>query len=319
MSAIRRQGRINDNTTLIDIGMAGTYGMTAVYLVKGDKSCLIDGGTRTEARALVRMLSAADAFPPDYVLVTHPHWDHAQGIPFLRREASRRGKEIEVLAAHDALPLLADPSFNSPFNRGPYEAIRNVTALHEGDTVDLGGVTLRIFELPGHCTGHIAALDEATGTIFVGDALGDKVADDIFLPAFMPPTWDADAFQASIGKLKGIVYQALCLAHFGCIVGSEAHTILDEAVSVWRTWWQFYERHAPQLSDNNYLLRAMRQELKPGTPPLRPTSTVQQLLLAIVTAVGGLTGTKTAILDRLAYADALQWLATGYRMYTASQ
>jgi len=63
----------------------------------------------------------------------------------------------------------------------------------------------------------------------------------------------------------------------------------------------------------------MRQELKPGTPPLRPTSTVQQLLLAIVTAVGGLTGTKTAILDRLAYADALQWLATGYRMYTASQ
>jgi glyoxylase-like metal-dependent hydrolase (beta-lactamase superfamily II) len=319
MSAFREPGKINKDTTLLDIGMQGTYGMTAVYLIAGEKTCLIDGGTRTEAHHLVQMLSALDAFPPDYVIPTHPHWDHSQGIPLLRQEASRRGKKIEVLASHDAVSLLADASFNRMFNCGPYESIQDVTPLKEGDTVDLGGITLRIYDVPGHCRGHIAILDEVNHTIFVGDALGDKVADDIYLPGFMPPTWDPDAFQSSIDKLRGIPYQALCLAHFGCIEGSEAQTILDEAVSVWRTWWQFYERHAARLSDSNYLLQAMRQELKPGLPDLRPTSTAMRLLLPLVTAAGTLIGKKTAIIDKLAYGDVLQWLATGYQTYTASQ
>lgn len=319
MSAIRETGKINENTTLLDIGMAGIHGMTAVYLVRGAKTCLIDGGTRQEAHRLVRMLSDLDAFPPDLIIVTHPHWDHAQGIPFMRQEASRRGKRIEVLAAHDAVPLLADASFNSPFNRGPYESIQDVTPLREGDTVDLGAFGLRIYDLPGHCRGHIAILDEANRTIYVGDALGDKVMDDIFLPAFMPPDWDPAAFQSSIARLKGIPYEALCLAHFGCIAGSEARTILDEALAVWRTWWQFYERHAARLSDNSYLLQAMRQELKPGVPDIRPVSTMLRLLLPVVNAVGTLTGKRTAIIDKLAYGDALQWLATGYRTYTAAR
>ena len=49
MSAIRQPGRISENTTLIDIGMYGVAGAAAVYLIEGDKKCLIDGGTRTEA------------------------------------------------------------------------------------------------------------------------------------------------------------------------------------------------------------------------------------------------------------------------------
>jgi hypothetical protein len=46
MSAIRQPGRISENTTLIDIGMYGVAGAAAVYLIEGDKKCLIDGGKR---------------------------------------------------------------------------------------------------------------------------------------------------------------------------------------------------------------------------------------------------------------------------------
>ena len=46
MPAIRQPGRINDSTTLIDIGMYGVAGLAAVYLISGRKKCLIDGGTR---------------------------------------------------------------------------------------------------------------------------------------------------------------------------------------------------------------------------------------------------------------------------------
>jgi len=313
MSAIREAGKINENTTLIDIGMKGIHGMTAVYLIRGDRTCLIDGGTRQQARRLVQMLNVLGAFPPDLIIATHPHWDHCQAIPWLRQEASKQGKKIEVLASQQAIPLLADVTFNDVFNRGPYESIRDVTPVKESDTVDLGGITLRIYDVPGHCQGHIAILDKRNRTVFAGDAIGIKVSDDIFLPPFMPPTWDPDAFQSSMNKLRQIPYEALCLAHFGCIAGSEAQTILDESLETWRTWWLFFERHAARLSDTSYLLHAIRQEINPGIPVIRPVSFGMRVLLGLVTTIGSLTGRKTAIIDKLAFGDAVNWLATGYR------
>ena len=313
MSAIREPGKINEHTTLIDIGMAGIYGMTAVYLIQGDRTCLIDGGTRQQARRMVQMLTTLGAFPPDVIIATHPHWDHCQGIPLLRQEAARQGKKIEVLASQQAIPLLADTTFNGVFDRGPYESIQDVAVVKEGDTVDLGGITLHIYDVPGHCRGHIAILDDRNRTIFVGDAIGIKVSDDIFLPPFMPPTWDPDAFESSVSKLRQIPYEALCLAHFGCIGGGEAQTILDEALETWRTWWQFFERHDAQLDDSNYLLQAVRKEINPGIPIIRPVSFGLRVLLPLVTGAGSIMGKKTAIIDKLAFGDAVTWLAAGYR------
>jgi glyoxylase-like metal-dependent hydrolase (beta-lactamase superfamily II) len=127
MSAIRQSGKVNENTTLIDIGISDVNGITAVYLVEGIRKCLIDGGTRNDAPSMVKMLSKLGAFPPDLIIVTHPHWDHSQGITFMRQEASRLGKVIEVLASSEALPLLADVSFNDAFGSDPYEGIQDVT------------------------------------------------------------------------------------------------------------------------------------------------------------------------------------------------
>jgi glyoxylase-like metal-dependent hydrolase (beta-lactamase superfamily II) len=318
MSAMRQPGKINENTTLVDIGMEDVYGMTAVYLVRGNRTCLIDAGTRAQAPRLIKLLGELDASPPDLIVVTHPHWDHAQGIPLLRQMAARLGKQIEVLASSAAIPLLADASFNDVFGGGPYQSIQAVTPVKEGDTIDLGGIALRIYEVPGHCRGHLAILDEENRNLFVGDALGDKVSDDIFLPPFMPSTWDPDAFLSSVNKLRLVPYETLCLAHFGCIGGSEAKSILDEAVETCNTWWQFYEKHADRLSDTDYLLQAMRKEINPGIPIPRPMTFRLKVLLGLVSAVGSVMGRKTAIMDKLAFSDILGWLATGYRMYTSA-
>ena len=318
MSAIRQPGKINANTTLIDIGMLDVRGLTAVYLIQGARKCLIDGGTRKEAPRLVKMLSELDAFPPDLIIVTHPHWDHAQGIPWLRQEAARQGKKIEVLASTEAIPLLADASFNDVFGGGPYDSIRDVTAIREGDSIDLGGIALRIYNIPGHCRGHVAILDEKNGNVFVGDAIGDKVSDALFIPPFMPPTWDPDAFLSSVNKLRQLPYESLCLAHFGCIQGSEAKSILDEALDTCNTWWRWCESNADRLSDTNYLLQAMRKEINPGIPVLKPMTLRLSLLLGLVTAAATVMGRKTAVIDKLALGDALKWLATGYRTYRST-
>ena len=90
------------------------------------------------------------------------------------------------------------------------------------------------------------------------------------------------------------------------------------AVETCNTWWKFYERHADRLDDADYLLQAMRKEINLGIPVLRPMTFRLRALLGLVTAVGSVTGRKTAIIDKLALRDLLGWLATGYRIYTSA-
>ena len=315
MSAIRQQGKVNENTMLIDIGMYGVAGATAVYLVDDNKKCLIDGGTRTGAERIIKALRQLGAFPPDYIIVTHSHYDHTQGIPALRREAAKEGKRIDVLASHVAIPLLEDQSWNRVYGAGPYEDIRDVTPLKEGDTINLGTTTLRIYEVPGHCKDHIAIMDEKCGNMFIGDVIGNKIADDTFLPPFTPPYWDPSAFISTINKLKNIDYDSLCLAHFGCVKGEESRQILDEAVLTYETWWRLFDENADKLHDISYMVEAVMEKIKPGIPDIKILSLKLKVLFSLMTGWQKLIHKRTQPLGVLLLRGILEQLAAGYETY----
>ena len=265
MTAIRQSGKINEDTTLIDIEMLGVPGIFSMYLIESGKKCIIDAGTETEAQETLNKLKELNAFPPDMIILTHTHWDHTQAIPFLCQEAEKMGKKIEILASAPAIPHLRDQSFNDAFGMGPYNNIENdITPLKEGDIVDLEGITLKIFEIPGHINDHIAILDEKHNNIYVGDAIGDKVLDNFFLPPFMPPYWEKEAYFNSINKLKNIDYDALSLAHFGYIYDDEAKSILDESVSVYERWWKLLEENVDKLFDLAYMKDTIIQKVIPN-------------------------------------------------------
>jgi glyoxylase-like metal-dependent hydrolase (beta-lactamase superfamily II) len=253
MNAIRKEGKINEDTTLIDVEMLGQKGLLAMYLIEGGKKCLIDGGISNRAQYLMDFLAKRNAFPPDIIILTHAHWDHTQAIPSFRKKATELGKTIEVMASKEAIPLLNDQSFNDVFNMGPYENIDNVTPLSEGDIVDLKGITLKIFDVPGHSKDHIAILDVDNKNIFVGDAIGTKRMDDMTFPAFMPPFFNKEIYYESMNKLKAIDYDTLCLAHFGYIYGDEAKSILDEQLETLEKWWQLFEGNASKFDDIDYM------------------------------------------------------------------
>ena len=316
MAAIRRPGKLNDSTTLIDTGMYGVAGVAGVYLVEGERSCLIDAGGRTEASRIVKTLKGLQAFPPDMIIVTHAHFDHAQGIPMLSREAAKQREEIEVLACEASVPLLADASYNECFDAGPYESIGDVTPLKEGDVLDLGGISLRIYEVPGHTADQIAILDEKNWNLFVGDAIGDKVHDDAMVPPFVPPAWDPEAYRASIDKLKGLDYETMCLAHFGLIYGDEAKGILDEALQTCETWWRLFEDNADRLDDVDYLSEVVMREIKPSLPELAVLSPKIKLMLGMATAWSKLVGKEPPVVGEILLHEILGMLAKGYRSYT---
>jgi glyoxylase-like metal-dependent hydrolase (beta-lactamase superfamily II) len=56
------------------------------------------------------------------------------------------------------------------FHQEPVRNLRNIT---QGDTVSLGDRHFEVLELPGHSPGSIGLWEEATGTLFSGDAIYD--------------------------------------------------------------------------------------------------------------------------------------------------
>ena len=264
MTAIRKEGKINDNTTLIDIKMFTVPNIAAIYLIESGKTCLIDGGTHTEARKILKQLKALNLFPPDMIIITHSHWDHCQAIPFLNQRAKKEGKKIEILASAKAIPNLRDQSYNEVFGTGPFNNIEEeIIPLKEGDIVDLNGISLEIIETPGHMTDHISIFDEKNKNLFVGDTLGDKISDVIFIPPFMPPYWDMDAFHNSIEKLKRIDFNTITLSHFGSIFGEEAKNILDDSIMNLDIWWEKFEENIDHLDDISYMIDKVLSNIIP--------------------------------------------------------
>ena len=315
MPATRPPIRLDPSTTLIDTGDSGVWNKTGVYLIEADKRCLIDSGTKQDAPRIVRTLKQMDAFPPDIVLLTHSHHDHAQGIPVLREEAAREHKVIEVLASREAISLLADPSYQQVFGPGPYASIADVATLDQGDTVDLGSTTLRIYEVPGHTKDHIAVLDEGTRNIFVGDSIGAKFGDHAFVPVFFAPFWDTEAFYASVDTLRQIDYQTLCLAHFGPVKGEQAKAILDRAVATFEQWWNILAENQDRLDETGYLLDQILQESQLALPPIETVSPFVGLILGLVTAWNKLIHGKSWSVSRLLLPETVGGLVKGYRTY----
>lgn len=81
--------------------------------------------------------------------------------------------------------------------------------LHDGDTIDLGGRTLKVIGTPGHTPDAIALLDEKNGLLFTGDTF---YLGPIYL--FVRET-DLDAYVASVQKLAAMAphLQLLVPAH----------------------------------------------------------------------------------------------------------
>ena len=313
MPTPRPPTRLDRDTFLIDIGEGGVWNKTGVYLIQGERTCLIDSGTKAEAPRLVRTLRQMGAFPPDVIVVTHSHHDHAQGIPLLRAKAAREQKRIEVLASREALPLLADPSYQEVLGHAPSASITDVAALDEGDAVDLGSTTLRVWRVPGHTIDQIALLDESSGNLFVGDAIGAQIGASAFIPVFFAPFWDTGAFYDSIDKLRQIDYETLCLAHFGPVRGAEAKTILDRAVAVYEQWWRILAENEDRLDDTDYLLDEILRETQLTLPRIETASPTLDVALGLLIAWNRLRHGRSWSVSKLFLPEYVRALVTGYR------
>ena len=212
----------------IDTRMAGYRGITAGYLIRSDRPCLVETGTAPSAPVVRDALASLGVGPQDLatVVVTHIHLDHAGGVgdiagmfPAARVVVHTKGARhladpARLMASArmvygDALDTLFGSLAPTPAER--------IDTVEETGVVDLGGGRrLDSHYSPGHAKHHVGLLDSASGDLYVGDAAG------VYLPetgdlraATPPPDFDLDVALASLRLFGALQAERLLFSHYG--------------------------------------------------------------------------------------------------------
>lgn len=84
-----------------------------------------------------------------YIILTHCHFDHVMAAPFVQ-EAT--GAEL-MIHHEDAAYLTPEHVSRKGYIREEYRAPRIDRLLGDGDTIELGDITMRVMNTPGHTRG----------------------------------------------------------------------------------------------------------------------------------------------------------------------
>jgi glyoxylase-like metal-dependent hydrolase (beta-lactamase superfamily II) len=231
----------------IDTRMAGYQGITAGYLIRSSRPCLVETGTSTSAPVVQAALASLGIGAADLatVVVTHIHLDHAGGVGDI---ASMFGG-AQVVVHEKGARHLADPSRLMASARMVYGDALDVLfgsmiavdsdrlrTLDDVGVIDLGdGRRLESYYSPGHARHHVGLVDSLSGDLYVGDAAGVYVPETGDLrPATPAPDFDLEVALASIAKFASLQPSRLLFSHYGPV--SDVAATLErsaEEISVW--------------------------------------------------------------------------------------
>jgi glyoxylase-like metal-dependent hydrolase (beta-lactamase superfamily II) len=238
---------LGDDVFQIDTKMAGYQGITAGYLIKSSRPCLVETGTATSAPVVRDALAALGIGPADLatVVVTHIHLDHAGGAG----DIAAMYPDARIVVHEKGARHLADPSRLMASARMVYGDALDVLfgtlnpvpaerleTLDDVGRVDLGdGRALDSYYSPGHARHHVGLLDSLTGDLYVGDAAGVYIPETGDLrPATPPPDFDLDVALASLRRFADLRAKRLLFSHYGPV--SDVPATLERSADEIRVW-----------------------------------------------------------------------------------
>jgi len=237
---IRKPGKVREGVWCLGRKESG------VYLLEGkDGSMIMSGGMSYIIPDILEQIKEfeIDESRINKVLILHSHFDHVGIIPFFKR----RNPHIELFGSERAWELLKMEKAIVTIN----EFSRNVTKrmnreetystydlewrddirgsiVREGETIDLGDLTVSVFETPGHSSCCIAAYVPALKTLFPTDGGGIPFDETIITSGNSNFT----KYQESLERLKPLEVDYYCADHYGYVVGEEAGQFIPMTIEM---------------------------------------------------------------------------------------
>jgi 2-aminobenzoylacetyl-CoA thioesterase len=231
-------GKINDR-----ISVAANLSYPG-YVVRGDTiNIMIEAGINLLGPLYLKSIEEilGDRNRLKYLFITHSHYDHLGAAQYLKRNIPGL-----VIGAHERIaPLLKKESVLAMMNRlseiqrplfkdiaGDEDlSIRPMEfdlALKEGDEFDLGGLTCRVYEVPGHTRDSLAFFIPEMKALFPGEAAGvpqgmdGKEAQVEFLASY-------EDYLASLEKMMSLSPEMICIGHGWVFTGEDADEFLKKS------------------------------------------------------------------------------------------
>ena len=256
---------------VIDTKMHGYEGITGTFVVRGEKTALIESGPKSTVENVIAGLDAAGIDSLDWIVVTHIHLDHAGAAGTL----AQRYRDATVAVHPVGAPHLEDPTkLWSSASRiygdrmeqmwggiDPLPADR-IRALEDGDRIDLGGRSLQAIETPGHAYHHHALLDDSTGMLFTGDAVGVRLPEiGVVRPATPPPEFHLPKAIESIRRIQTLDATSLCLTHFGPLDG-DVDEICAAGIEALEKWGEWVRKARGRTLDRDEVTEIVREDAR---------------------------------------------------------
>jgi glyoxylase-like metal-dependent hydrolase (beta-lactamase superfamily II) len=224
--------------------------MCQYALVGGERVVLVDTGlAETPGEIIVPHLERIGVSPEqlDLVLISHADVDHCGGNRTLRARVPRAPfacHELDRNWIESNQAMLAENyGWYESYGFGLPEEMKEWIAAELGgdspiDTGLCGGETFRlepgwrieVVHLPGHTPGHVGIWDPRSRTALIVDAVLERgIYDRAGNLLITPRIYDADAYRATIERVRALRPELLLTAHYPVMDGSQAAAFLDRS------------------------------------------------------------------------------------------
>ncbi len=236
-------GKIADNLEALGIEAYPSYLITG-----SEKSCMLEAGVSPLGTRYLRDLGERK---PEYLMVTHAHYDHAGALPFLcdridsltscgHQRATEIFRKEKAIALMNSLSKSLKPYLRENYDDSEDLEIRPVEfdrVLEDGDIIDLGGLTIRVYETPGHTRDHLSFFVEEKGWLFPGEAMGnpDFMNEDGVKVEFLSSYNDYTASQEKLYELRDKV-SLLAFSHIFYYTDAAVKQFFDATIDATRIY-----------------------------------------------------------------------------------
>ena len=282
---------IGKNVFLIDLQTGGYKNLIASYVVKGEKTSIVETGPTSSIPNLLLGLKEIGVSPEEvaYVALSHVHIDHGGGAGTLVHSLPN----AQVIVHSKGAPHLRDPRKLWAASKqtlgevaemfGKPEAVpeNRIIVASEGKTFDSGrGLSLRCVESPGHASHNLSFYEPLNNGLFTGDSTGAYIAEFNVVFPTTPPPFRPDLTLISLDKLISLKPKVLYYSHFG--KASKAVRRLRDYQSQVRLWLKIVEEGMRQGENSEVILeRILREDktIRPAVPWLKASSILKKTLI----------------------------------------
>ncbi len=277
-----------------------------IHIVRGDKNILlIDAGVNLLGPRYYESINEEIRNPEllRYLFLTHSHYDHLGAAHYLKS----RIPSLSIGAHERVAALLRKDSVLKMMNRlsTNHEILFKYNAggedleikpfeikytLKQGDEFDLGGLTCRVYEVPGHTKDSLAFFLPEIRALFPGEAAGVLQGEDREMQVEF-----LSSYADYINSLKTMIEldpEIICIGHGWMVTHQDARDFLARSLAATYEYRKLIERYLDAANgDADLATREMvREEYDVKQNILQERNAYIENLTAQVRHIAGLRG-----------------------------